>query len=851
MTLKGQFNSVSISLFIHRLSIVAFLLLLSTNVFSDEFIVKSFKQIDNKILTNDQKVYDDNDELCAIIMVRTSLINLGITASTPIVGSYERIDGDIRVHLSEGTRMIKFFKDGFSTLEYVIPQRIEKGTFYVIELEYRRTDATTAGNTMGFVLINSTPQGADVYINDEATGLQTPFQNPYNEGYYSYSLKLAQYLDHTDNFTIKPGETQDVDIKLKPNFGSLNLTYTPVTGVTVLINGEKIESNTPISIDKLSPGNHTLSISKDWYDTHEQTFVINREQTNKLNIELKPNFGSLDLTYTPIAGVTILIDGEKIESSTPISIDKLSPGNHTLSISKDWYDAHEQSFTIAREQTTTLNIDLQPNFGGLNLSFTPDNEVTVSIDGKSSNQNSPYEVKQLSPGTHTLSLSKNQYIDYKQDFIITKGEITNLSIDLQANFGDLIISTIPEVNAKVIIDNKEYAETTPLTLKQFTAGKHTIRLSQSMYQAYEQEFVVEKGVPLTIEVSLLPTFGVIDITSDFNADIYIDKQKMGSGNYNGKLLKGIHIIEIKKDKYNEQSRQVEIVVGEKHTEQFNLLPKLGVLSVMTNPAKADIYLNNELQGQSPKFINNLIIGSYNLKLQKQGHAIIEKQIEIIENQTVTINETLAATEVQVTSNPSGATYRNSANLDNNLYTSGYFTDTRSGQKYRTVKIGRQTWMAENLNYKSNDSWCYDNKEANCNKYGRLYIWDAAEKVCPTGWHLPSDDEWKQLEIFLGIGESETESTGWHGTEEGKKMKSITGWKSNGNGSNTSGFNALPGGYHNGYELFDNLGGNGYWWSSTERSGTIAWSRHLRYGSNQILRYYYNKATGRSVRCLKN
>ncbi len=172
--------------------------------------------------------------------------------------------------------------------------------------------------------------------------------------------------------------------------------------------------------------------------------------------------------------------------------------------------------------------------------------------------------------------------------------------------------------------------------------------------------------------------------------------------------------------------------------------------------------------------------------------------------------------------------------------SGTFTDSRNGQRYKWVRIGDQTWMAENLNYETENSWCYDNNKANCETYGRLYNWDAAKKACPSGWHLPGDDEWTVLTDYLGGDEI-----------AGNKLKSTSGWKKNGNGNNESGFSSLPGGYRSNSGTFGSLGSNGYWWYSTQYSSTGAWSRDMNYDGGYVNRGYYGKAYGFSVRCVRD
>ena len=166
-------------------------------------------------------------------------------------------------------------------------------------------------------------------------------------------------------------------------------------------------------------------------------------------------------------------------------------------------------------------------------------------------------------------------------------------------------------------------------------------------------------------------------------------------------------------------------------------------------------------------------------------------------------------------------------------------DTRDGQVYPTVQIGAQCWLQKNMNYEIGNSWCYDNNPVNCATYGRLYDWNTALKVCPNGWHLPSDVEWTKLTDYLG-GEDIA----------GGKMKSIGGWSNNGNGSNSSGFNALPSGIRYPTEDFDVLMRNVIYWSSSQFDASQGWTRMFYYSGEGIYRGADPKNFGFSCRCLQ-
>ena len=206
-----------------------------------------------------------------------------------------------------------------------------------------------------------------------------------------------------------------------------------------------------------------------------------------------------------------------------------------------------------------------------------------------------------------------------------------------------------------------------------------------------------------------------------------------------------------------------------------------------------------------------------------------------------------------------------------------FTDPRDGQTYNTVQIGDQCWMAENLNIGEMingvddmtdngvfEKYCYNDEPVICDEYGGLYQWwetmqysttQGVQGICPEGWHIPTDDEWKILEGTVDsqypVGDPIWNNTGWRGFDAGQKLKSTSGWNSGGNGTDDFGFTAIPGGYCDYKDDFENLGNIGGFWTSTENNIDNSWYRVLHEMSIQVYRKNFGNDYGFSVRCLKD
>ena len=210
----------------------------------------------------------------------------------------------------------------------------------------------------------------------------------------------------------------------------------------------------------------------------------------------------------------------------------------------------------------------------------------------------------------------------------------------------------------------------------------------------------------------------------------------------------------------------------------------------------------------------------------------------------------------------------------------FITDHRDGKKYKTVKIGNQVWMAENLNYETDNSYCYNNSADSCSKYGHLYTWAAAmdsvgmfsrnavgcgfgtnctanapiKGICPDGWHLPSNSEWENL--FKAVGLKYKESIDSYDDYTGGAVLSTTkGWYKNSrygvDGTDVYGFTALPAGYRTRGGLFDRILIKTYFWSSTEYDDGYAYNAFVTFGDIAGLGHGFHKYSALSIRCIKD
>jgi len=351
----------------------------------------------------------------------------------------------------------------------------------------------------------------------------------------------------------------------------------------------------------------------------------------------------------------VSINGEA-KGTTPINNLALFPGTYKYKIEKENYYPEEGDLIVEESKKSTINSILKPKFGTLIIDSKPIQGVVVLIDDKETGQQTPYKNEQYASGTYTLTLKKANYYDVVKQFTVSDGLSTTISEEMKPKFGTITITSVPETNADIILDNVTLNQKTPYTLPVISSGNHTVEVQKEMYEPATQSFTVQDGQTANITLTMKPLFGEINISTNPTSDIYIDKEKAGSVSINNKrLVSGTHLLEAKKEKHTDAIKTIDVKVNTKETYLLEPKPKTGTISVVTDPGDAEVWLDDTKKDNSPTFLRNLIIGNYTIELKLTGYGTVKKTVTVEENKTAEINETLPQGEhVTINTTPAGA-----------------------------------------------------------------------------------------------------------------------------------------------------------------------------------------------------
>lgn len=473
------------------------------------------------------------------------------------------------------------------------------------------------------------------------------------------------------------------------------------------------------------------------------------------------------------------------------------------------------------------------------------------------------------------------------------------TVKLRPAFGGLSVISFPESGAEVYVDG-ERAGYTPYEMKRVKSGEHNVRVQLAMYQPQEKRVTVTDGEVVHASFTLAANYGEVVLSTVPDGEIWVNNERKGRESWSGRLNAGMYIVEVRQPSHRVMKRSLGVKAGEKIRLDLGEPEAIsGALNLSTTPADAVFKLNGREMGTTPALLKNLLVGEYTLDVCKEGYAPLRQNITIEEGKVLALNLPLSSgRSITLRTEPRGGSlWLDGEAIGNSPRTLllkygehilsvqqkgnkiekkfrvdpdgvqevvlSYFSrcgdnlvDGRDGQEYPTVQIGKQCWMAKNMNFASSGRYCYDDEPGFCRIYGGLYTWEEAmqgqngenvQGICPQGWHIPTAGEVNVLVLYLG-----NSGTGW-------QNKSTSGWAgngpygqvNNGNGKNSSGLNALPGGFRMRKGEYFSRTFEGYWWTSTLKTREEPQCWCMLYSSASTDYRREHKDVAMSVRCLKN
>lgn len=357
--------------------------------------------------------------------------------------------------------------------------------------------------TNGTVEFVTNPSGAQVMIDGNWTGQTTPFKTVLTAGNHFVRFYKSGYQAVEKDFYLSPGSYIQVTGQLQPLVQYANATiYSSPSGATVLLDGVQ-QGVTPLTIQSIVPGYHTIRIQKDGYQPKEQSVQFAPGESKTINAALNPLVinGTLQVFVQP-ADSQILLDGINYGTANGQMTLVVQPGNHTLQVQKNGYAQFSQDFYVQSGEAKVFNVTLQPLAGKFSVRSSPSG-ADIFINGSSTGETTS-ETFEMSPGVYQLTLKKSGYQDWTTTVTVQSGDNPTIEAQLQPLIGQVFIT--PNVYVQLYVDGER--KTSISSMKTYTLdlspGMHEIVLLGEGYFAYVSRIYVEAGKSYSMNATLEP-----------------------------------------------------------------------------------------------------------------------------------------------------------------------------------------------------------------------------------------------------------------------------------------------------------------------------------------------------------
>lgn len=388
------------------------------------------------------------------------------------------------------------------------------------------------------------------------------------------------------------------------------------------------------------PGFVNINVDK-MYDDNDKPYAVLKIKTENIGSKQRRelNFGGDAQTFFEVE----YKDGEVwLYISYYASFIKIS---HEEFSSTEFYFPFDMKPKCGYELTLVNKFNYnpvpdKPNFNYLIIK-TDQADATISIDGQYAGEGQV--AKSFKVGeNHTWKIECDMYHTESDSITIAKDTVA-MTVDkvLRPAFGYVNIVSNPENGATVFIDNKKVGET-PFRSDRLKSGEHTVRVMKEMFSTVEQTFVITDGNTTELKLNMAANFVNVIVTTDKDANVYIDNDLVGKGDWSGRMTEGDHVFEARKESHRNSVYNCKLVLGKDENIVIpNPEPLYGVLDVNSTPIGATILIDGKNRGTTPKVISDVLIGKRIVRIEKEGYNPETREITITENNKSDLNVTLS------------------------------------------------------------------------------------------------------------------------------------------------------------------------------------------------------------------
>lgn len=495
-----EFNSVFMFC---RLSLCLFLLLNMEVGAAQEISVVSFTPLENDMTARTSSPERDvNGELSAllkIVTVESGFIFEG--GSLGIVKTKQR-EGEWWVYVPAGARRLTIRHAQLGVMrDYAYPTPIVGGSVYEMKLVHGEIEVRVREQRIltEFVMLDSEPDGADVYLNNELMG-KTPFRAEQPEGRYEWRLERELYLSDAGVFDLKAGKRQRLNVILKPNYGTVEVSTQPEGGASISLNGIKMVETTPVTLNEVPVGDHIITATHPWYETKSEKVSIIAGETKDVSFSLLPNFAELIVEARADEEVYI----NDIRKSSGKYTARYHPGVYRVEVRRAGHRPANRQITLERGGAVRLELNPEPILSNLKVLSTPE-DAEIFLNGNHFGT-TPYIIRDLLVGDYDLELRKEGFGTSNQRVTVKEGRVVEVNLSLSSS-GSLVFSSEPS-GADIYL-NGVYQGQTPYTANDLPADNYSYELRKTGYKPFMNTALVESGVVSQIYKTLTPNSSTI------------------------------------------------------------------------------------------------------------------------------------------------------------------------------------------------------------------------------------------------------------------------------------------------------------------------------------------------------